>query len=128
MPDRLKMIRADMLDLLEQFAPAVVVVESIFFFKNAKTVIPVAQARGIVLEAAATRAIPVVEYNPMQVKLHLTGYGKSEKKVVQHTVAKLLGHDEIIKPDDAADAVALAVCHARAGLIGQQTAQIYQLG
>jgi crossover junction endodeoxyribonuclease RuvC len=114
MPERLKIIRSDILDLLDQYRPHVVVVESIFFFKNAKTLVPVAQARGIILESAASRQIPVVEYNPMQVKLNLTGYGKAEKKMVQLTVAKFLEHEEIIRPDDAADAVALAICHGRA--------------
>jgi len=116
MQDRLRMIRADMLSLLEEFNPDVVVIEQLFFFKNAKTLVPVAQARGVVLEAAATYEVAVAEYTPMQVKLHLTGFGKADKKMVQFTVAKLLGHDEIIKPDDAADAVALAVCHARVSL------------
>lgn len=113
MAERLQIIRADILCLLEQFQPEILVIEQLFFFRNATTVIPVAQARGVILEAAATRSLPVAEYTPMQVKLHLTGTGKADKKLVQFTVAKLLGHDTIIKPDDAADAVALAVCHAR---------------
>lgn len=118
MHERLKIIRADILTLFEQYSPGIVVIEQIFFFKNAKTLVPVAQARGVVLEAAATFQLPVAEYTPMQVKLHLTGTGKADKKLVQFTVAKLLGHDDIIRPDDAADAVALAVCHARMSLCG----------
>ena len=113
MPERLRMIRADILCLLAEYEPDVLVIEQIFFFKNAKTVIPVAQARGVILEAAGARNVAVAEYTPMQVKLHLTGSGKADKKMVQFTVAKLLGHDDIIRPDDAADAVAIAVCHAR---------------
>lgn len=116
MHDRLRMIRSDLLCLFDQYSPDVVVIEQLFFFKNAKTLVPVAQARGVVLEAAGTYEVAVAEYTPMQVKLHLTGFGKADKKMVQFTVAKLLGHDEIIKPDDAADAVALAVCHARVSL------------
>jgi crossover junction endodeoxyribonuclease RuvC len=121
MPERLRIIRADILSLFEQYNPDVAVIEQLFFFKNAKTLVPVAQARGVVMEAAATHRISVAEYTPMQVKLHLTGYGKADKKVVQFTVAKLLGHDEIIRPDDAADAIALAVCHARLSLTGALT-------
>lgn len=116
MPERLLIVRADLLSLLEEYKPEMMVVEQLFFFRNATTVIPVAQARGVILEAAATMGIPVAEYTPMQVKMHLTGYGKADKKMVQFTVAKLLGHDEIIRPDDAADAIALAVCHARLAL------------
>ncbi len=118
MPERLKMIRADMLSLLEEYEPDIVSVEQIFFFKNAKTLVPVAQSRGVILEAAASLGLDVAEYTPMQVKLNLTGFGKADKKVVQFTVAKLLGHDEVIKPDDASDALALAICHARACLTG----------
>lgn len=117
MAERLQIVRADMVCLFDQYKPDIVVVEQLFFFRNATTVIPVAQARGVILEAAANCSVPVAEYTPMQVKMHLTGYGKADKKLVQFTVAKLLGHESIIKPDDAADAVALAVCHARVGLI-----------
>jgi crossover junction endodeoxyribonuclease RuvC len=117
MPERLQIVRADILSLFIEFTPDVVVIEQLFFFRNATTVIPVAQARGVILEAAATCNLKVAEYTPMQVKMHLTGYGKADKKLVQFTVAKLLGHNDIIRPDDAADAVALAVCHARVGLI-----------
>jgi crossover junction endodeoxyribonuclease RuvC len=116
MPERLQIVRADVLSLLEQYSPDIIVIEQLFFFRNATTVIPVAQARGVILEAAATRNLPVAEYTPMQVKMHLTGYGRADKKMVQFTVAKLLGHSQIIKPDDAADAVALAICHARVAL------------
>jgi crossover junction endodeoxyribonuclease RuvC len=118
MAQRLQIVRADILSLLQEYKPDVVVIEQLFFFRNATTVIPVAQARGVILEAAATCRLPVAEYTPMQVKMHLTGYGKADKKQVQFTVAKLLDHNQIIKPDDAADAVALAVCHARCSING----------
>jgi crossover junction endodeoxyribonuclease RuvC len=114
--ERLKIIRTDLLSLIEEYSPDVVVVEAIFFFKNAKTLVPVAQARGVILEAAAHGGVDVVEYSPVQVKLHLTGYGRAEKKAVQFMIAKLLGLPDIIKPDDASDALALAVCHTRAHL------------
>ena len=113
MANRLKTIREDIVSLIELYSPDVVAIESIFFFKNAKTLVPVAQARGVVIEAAASSSLPVAEYTPMQVKMSVTGYGKAEKKEVQFIVARLLNHPQIIKPDDACDAVAIAICHAR---------------
>lgn len=110
---RLSMIRKDLLCILDEYEPSVVAVEAIFFFKNAKTIIPVAQAKGVILEASATAGYPTVEYTPMQVKMCLTGYGKSDKKFIQTTVANLLNLSQIIKPDDASDALAIAICHAR---------------
>jgi crossover junction endodeoxyribonuclease RuvC len=110
---RLKIIREDLLSLIELYKPDVMVVEAIFFARNAKTVVSVAQARGVILEASAASNVAVAEYTPMQVKLNITGFGRAEKKEVQNRVASLLGHGSIIKPDDAADAVALAICHSR---------------
>ena len=110
---RLKMIREDLLEILTEFSCDHVGVEAIFFFKNAKTLVPVAQARGVIMEVLSSVGLTPGEYTPMQVKLHLTGYGKAEKPEVQWAVAKLLGLPEIIKPDDASDALAIAVTHAR---------------
>ncbi len=110
---RLKMIREDLASIISEYSPDIAVVEALFFFKNAKTVIPVAQARGVILECAASLGVPAAEYTPMQVKLTLTGYGKADKKEVQHILSKVLQLDTIIKPDDAADALALAICYAR---------------
>jgi len=114
---RLNIIRTDMLSLINEYAPDIIVVEAIFFFKNAKTLVPVAQARGVIIEAAASVGLPIFEYTPMQVKLHLTGFGKADKKLVQVTIAKLLKLPDIIRPDDASDALAIAVCHARMAII-----------
>ena len=113
MPARLKIIREDILSLVELYSPDAVAIESIFFFKNAKTLVPVAQARGVILEAVESRGVPATEYTPMQVKMSVSGYGKAEKKEIQYMVARLLNHTQIIKPDDASDAVAIAICHAR---------------
>jgi crossover junction endodeoxyribonuclease RuvC len=110
---RLKMIREDLLEILNEFDCDHVGVEAIFFFKNAKTLVPVAQARGVILEVLSSFGLTPGEYTPMQVKLHLTGYGKAEKPEVQWAVAKLLNLPQIIKPDDASDALAIAVTHAR---------------
>lgn len=107
------MIREDVLSLVELFSPDAVAIESIFFFKNAKTLVPVAQARGVIIEAVASRGLAVSEYTPMQVKMSVSGYGKAEKSEIQFVVARLLNHSQIIKPDDACDAVAIAICHAR---------------
>jgi len=102
-----------MVTLLDEYRPDVVAVEAIFFFKNAKTLVPVSQARGVILESAATGGYETAEYTPMQVKMCVTGYGKAEKSFVQEAVAKLLNLSQIIKPDDASDALAIAVSHAR---------------
>lgn len=113
---RLGIIRSDLISLIVEYDPDVLVIEAIFFARNAKTLVPVAQARGVILEAAAGMSVPTVEYSPMQVKLTLTGFGKADKRMVQESLARVLNHEQIIKPDDAADAVAIAICHARMGL------------
>jgi crossover junction endodeoxyribonuclease RuvC len=110
---RLHVIRCDVTSLIEEFRPDIMAIESLFFFKNAKTLVPVAQARGVILEAAEAMGIPAVGDTPMQVKLHLTGFGKADKEMVQLMVKNLLNLPTIIKPDDAADACAIAICHLR---------------
>ena len=110
---RLSIIRRDLDQLISEYVPDVLAIEALFFFKNAKTVISVAQARGVILETAACHELPVFEYTPMQVKLNLTGFGRADKQLVQVMIAELLSLPNIIKPDDASDALALAVCHAR---------------
>jgi len=121
--ERLCIIRNDLIELIHQFNPDILAVETIFFFKNAKTAMAVAQARGVILEAAAACSIPVAEYTPMQVKLQLTGYGRADKRMVQEVIASLLGLPSIIKPDDASDALALAVCHIRLKYLLSSTLQ-----
>ena len=90
-------------------------IEELFFARNTTTAIGTAQARGVAIVAAARRGLPVFEYTPMQVKLAVTGYGKAEKSQVQEMVRRLLHLKEIPKPDDVADAVAIAICHAHSG-------------
>jgi len=109
--DRLKVIYQGIKGLLAQYKPKVVSVEKIFFGKNTKTAIAVGQARGIVLLTAAEMGVPVAEYTPLQVKLAITGYGKADKKQVQAMVKILLELPFVPKPDDAADALAIAICH-----------------
>jgi len=98
--------------LIKDFSPDVLVIERLFFFKNAKTAIPVSQARGVILLAAARKKIPVYEFTPLEVKMNIVGYGRAQKSQMQKMVKKLLDLDKIPKPDDAADALGLAICYA----------------
>jgi crossover junction endodeoxyribonuclease RuvC len=98
-------------EVFNEHSPDVIAMENIFFFKNAKTVIRVSQAQGVVLLCAEKHNINVVEYTPLQVKVALTGYGRAEKSQVQKTVQQTLLLNELPKPDDAADALAVALCH-----------------
>jgi crossover junction endodeoxyribonuclease RuvC len=111
MANRLVKINREYLDLLDEFQPDVVAIEELFHHKNAKTVISVAQSRGVLLMTAAAREIEIVEYTPLQVKQAVTGYGSADKKQVQTMVQKILALDYIPQPDDAADALAIAICH-----------------
>ncbi len=97
--------------LIEQFEPASAGVETLFFQKNVKSAMSVSQARGVVLLCCALAGIPVFEYPPVAVKQAVAGYGKADKKQIQEMVKVLLQMDTIVKPDDAADALAIAICH-----------------
>ncbi len=108
---RLEMIYDDINKLIEKFSPDVLSIEELFFTTNAKTGIAVAQARGVILLAAQKAGIPCFEYTPLQVKSAVTGYGKAEKKQVQELTRCILALDKVPKPDDTADALALAICH-----------------
>jgi len=110
---RLKQIYDDTCLLIRQFTPDALAVEALFFNTNAKTAIPVAHGRGVLLLAGEAMGIPVFEYTPLQVKQAVTGYGRAEKEQVMEMVRRLLGLDQIPKPDDAADALAVALCHLR---------------
>ena len=112
--ERLVQIYDDMQQLIETFRPDEIAVEELFFSKNITTGISVAHGRGVILLAAEKQGIPVFEYTPMQVKQSVVGYGKAEKKQVMLMTQRLLGMKEIPRPDDAADALALAICHSRA--------------
>jgi len=111
MPLRLVKINGELNHLLQEFHPDAVAVEEIFHHKNAKTVVTVAQARGVILLAASLAELPVAEYTPLQVKQAVVGYGQAEKRQVQIMVQRLLGLQEMPRPDDAADALAIAICH-----------------
>lgn len=110
--ERLKKIYQEMNMYLDKYNPEAVAIEELFFNSNQKTAINVAQARGVLLVAVANRNIPICEYTPLQVKQSVTGYGRADKKQIQTMVKMLLGLNAIPKPDDAADALAIAICHA----------------
>lgn len=112
--DRLLQIHQDMNQLLDLFRPDEVAIEELFFSKNITTGISVAHGRGVLLLSVAEKGIPVYEYTPMQVKQAVVGYGKAEKKQVMLMTQRLLHMDKLPRPDDAADALAIAICHSRA--------------
>lgn len=116
-PERLAEILSDMEELFKIYSPDVVSVEDLFFFKNQKTIIPVAQARGVILAQAQKANLPIYEYTPMQVKQVLTGYGRATKKEVEDMVRLTITNKELPKLDDTVDAIAIAICHARSQML-----------
>jgi len=110
--DRLLKIYKDMHLLIEQYKPEDLAIEELFYNTNQKTVISVCEARGVILLSAKQKKLNINEYTPLQVKQSVVGYGRAEKIQVQTMVKNLLKLDKIPKPDDAADALAIAICHA----------------
>lgn len=110
--ERIAEISENLREIATRYTPDEASVEKIFFFKNQKTVIAVSQARGAILLTLETLGITLFEYTPLQVKQSLTGYGRAEKKQMQIMVKSILKLADIPKPDDVADALALALCHA----------------
>ncbi|HWJ03791.1 MAG TPA: crossover junction endodeoxyribonuclease RuvC [Verrucomicrobiae bacterium] len=117
--ERLKYLYDNLYRLILEHRPDHVVVEELFFNKNTTTALAVGHARGIILLAAAQANVPVFEYTPLQVKQAVVGYGRADKNQVQQMVKTLLGLNQIPKPDDAADALAIAICHAHSFRSGQ---------
>lgn len=111
MPERLRVINRELAGLISAIQPDAVAVEQLYYFKNAKTVITVAQSRGVILLTSAQAGVMIAEYTPLQVKQAVVGYGNADKKQVQFMVQKLLSLKEVPQPDDAADALAAAICH-----------------
>ncbi|MEK3731390.1 MULTISPECIES: crossover junction endodeoxyribonuclease RuvC [Paenibacillus] len=110
--ERLQLIYEGMLQLIEKYEPEAVAFEKLFFNRNVTTAMAVSQARGVLILAAVQKGLPVAEYTPMQVKQAIVGYGKAEKKQVQEMVRMFLKLQSVPKPDDVADALAVAICHA----------------
>jgi crossover junction endodeoxyribonuclease RuvC len=111
MPLRLKLLHAGLSALIGELRPDAMAVEELFFSRNVTTALSVGQARGVVLLAAAQAGLPVYEYKPAEVKQALVGYGNASKAQMQEMVRMMLGLAETPRPDDAADAVAVAICH-----------------
>ena len=111
--ERLHEIYLRLTDIIKQYSPDAMAVEELFFNTNQTTGIRVAEARGVILLAGHTCGLPIAEYTPLQVKSAVTGYGKAEKRQVMDMTRRLLKLNAVPKPDDAADALALALCHAR---------------
>lgn len=112
LPVRLRTIHHELSALISRHQPTEAAVEELFFARNVRTAVAVGQARGVVLLALAQADLPIHEYTPLQVKQAVVGYGQGTKSQVQEMVRMLLDLDAIPKPDDAADALAVAICHA----------------
>jgi crossover junction endodeoxyribonuclease RuvC len=112
LPVRLAMLEEGVNKIIDKYAPEEVALEELFFTKNITTGIAVAQARGVTLLACVKKCGKLYEYTPMQIKQALTGYGRADKKQIQQVVTSLLRLKSIPRPDDAADALAIALCHA----------------
>ncbi len=111
LPDRLKLLQRDLAAVIERHRPDQSAVEQLFFNKNVRTALAVGHARGVVLLTLAQANVPIYEYTPLEVKLAVTGNGRADKAQVQQMVTLLLSLSKIPKPDDVADALAIAVCH-----------------
>lgn len=109
--ERLQIIYNDMCYLFEKYKPEAMAMEKLFYNSNQKTVIDVAQARGVITLAAQMYGKDIFEYTPLQVKQSVTGYGRAEKKQVMEMTKSILGLEAVPKPDDTADALAMAICH-----------------
>ena len=117
---RLQSIYRDLDEIIVKYKPEAVAVEELFFNTNVKTAITVAHARGVVLLCAAQRGVPDFEYTPLQVKQAITGYGRAGKAQMQNMVKIMLNLPAIPKPDDTADALAIAICHAHSANLGRR--------
>jgi len=127
MPQRLQKIYRDLNALIRKHHPTEGAVEQLFFSRNAKTALAVGQARGVAILAMADSGLPIHEYTPLQVKQSVVGYGRAEKSQIQELVRLLLGLTSTPQPDDAADALAVAICHVHSArmalLMKNQTMQ-----
>ncbi len=97
--------------IVKKYQPNVIAIERLFFFKNSKTAMAVGESRGMILLVAAKYNLPIFEYTPLEIKQAIVGYGRADKKQMQKMVMRLLNLKELPKPDDAADALACAICH-----------------
>ena len=107
---RLNILNKKIEDIIKRYSPDIFAVENIYFFKNSKTVISVSQARGVILLTAEKEEIPIYEFTPLEIKMNIANYGKADKKQIQEMVRVLLNLEKIPRPDDAADALGVAIC------------------
>ncbi len=112
LPTRLNQISKDLLEIINCWKPDAIAIEELFFSKNVKTAMTVAHARGAIMQKLAEKGYEIYEYKPMQIKEAVSGYGRADKKQIQRMVQMILDMREIPRPDDAADALAVAICHA----------------
>lgn len=120
LPKRLKLVYDGMTQLIETFKPDVVAMEELFFNTNVTTAIAVGHARGVLVLGAENAGVPVSEYTPLQIKQAVTGYGRADKNQVQQMVKMFLNLTEVPKPDDTADALAVAICHAHSASLSNK--------
>ena len=115
---RLKAVYDELCEIIDCYRPDQMAVEELFFTNNITTGIPVAEARGVILLAGIQRGLQIAEYTPMQVKSAISGYGRADKQQVMMMVAQILRLKQVPKPDDTADALAIAICHAHSAAAG----------
>jgi len=123
LPQRLQAIYQGLAEVIRQHQPEAAAVEELFFSRNVRTALSVGHARGVVLLALADAGLPIHEYKPLEVKQAITGYGGADKQQIQEMVRMLLQLDQVPQPDDAADAVAVAVCHIHSARMAALIAQ-----
>jgi len=117
LPQRLVALHRELSELVALHRPASAAVEQVFFSRNVRTALAVGQARGVILMTLAQAGVQVTEYTPLEVKQAVTGYGRADKKQIQEMVRVLVGLPEVPKPDDVADALAVAICHLHSSRI-----------
>ncbi len=122
--ERLLHVYEGMVQLIEKYEPQMIAFEKLFFNRNVTTAMSVSQARGVAILAAAQKGLPIAEYTPMQVKQAIVGYGKAEKRQVQEMVRMFLNLQKVPKPDDVADALAVAVCHAHSYVLNSKLNEV----
>lgn len=117
---RLLEIETDMQTVINTYKPEVASIEKLFYFKNQKTVIPVAEARGVILSVLEKNKLPISEFTPIEVKQIITGYGRATKEEVAKVVAMSIKYNKLPKLDDTLDSIAIALCYTRSNLIGRK--------
>ncbi|TVY11930.1 crossover junction endodeoxyribonuclease RuvC [Paenibacillus cremeus] len=123
---RLKQVYEAAVQLIDKYKPDAVAIEKLFFNRNVTTALTVGQARGVLMLAAEQKGLPIAEYTPLQVKQAIVGYGKAEKKQVQEMVRMFLNLSAAPKPDDVADALAIAICHAHSATLQHKINEVHK--